>query len=138
MPKLWYPISCEKCPAFGKACFNCKKLNHYAEFSRNTKQATLNSLLAALKNSSYVLCNANILKPSLMNITINGVHLCGLLDTGANDCFMTTKLAKRLGLRTNKVSDGKVALADRDLKSNRMGKVRVDLVLGNENSYAKM
>ena len=106
-----------KCPAFGKACFNCGKLNHYAEFCRKTKQTSLNSLLTALKNSSSVLCNAGVLKPSLINIEINGIHLSGLLDTGASDCFMTTKLAKRLGLRINNVFDGKVALADKDLKS---------------------
>ena len=47
---IQHPV--RKCPAFGKACFNCGKLNHYAEFCRKTKQATLNSLLAALKNSS--------------------------------------------------------------------------------------
>ena len=58
---IQHPV--RKCPAFGKACFNCGKLNHYAEFCRKTKQATLNSLLAALKNSSSVLCNANVLKP---------------------------------------------------------------------------
>ena len=88
-----------KCPAFGKACFNCGKLNHYAEFRRKTKQTSLNSLLTALKNSSSVLCNASVLKPSLFNIEINGVHLSGLLDTGASDCFMTTNLAKWLGLK---------------------------------------
>ena len=50
---------------------------------------------------------------------------------------MTTKLAKRLGLRINKVFDGKVALADRDLKSNVMVKARADLVLGNEKFLCK-
>ena len=65
------------------------------------------------------------------------MHLSGLLDTGASDCFMTTKLAKRLGLRINNVFDGKVALADRDLKSNVMGKARADLVLGNEKFLCK-
>ena len=79
------------------------------------KQTSLNSLLTALKDSSSVLCNAGVLKPSLINIEINGTHLSGLLDTGASDCFMTTKLAKRLGLRINNVFDGKVALADKDL-----------------------
>ena len=55
----------------------------------------------------------------------------GLLDTGASDCFMTTKLAKRLGLKINNVFDGKVALADKDIKSKVMGKAHADLVLGN-------
>lgn len=59
------------------------------------------------------------------------MHVGGLLDTGASDCFMTTKLAKRLGLRINKVYDGKVALVDRDHKSNVMRNARADLVLGN-------
>ena len=45
---------------------------------------------------------------------------------------LTTKLAKRLGLRINNVFDGKVALADKDLKSKVMGKARADLILGNE------
>ena len=45
---------------------------------------------------------------------------------------MTTKLAKRLGLKINRVFDGKVALADRELKSNVRGKTRAGLVLGNE------
>ena len=66
------------------------------------------------------------------------MHLSGLLDTGASDCFMTTKLAKRLGLRINNVFDGKVALADRDLKSNVMGKARADLVLRNEKFLCKI
>ena len=65
------------------------------------------------------------------------MHLSGLFDTGASDCFMTTKLAKRLGLRINKVFDGKVALADKDLKSNTVGKVRADLVLRNERILCK-
>ena len=77
---IQHPV--RKCPAFGKACFSCGKLNHYAEFCRKTKQATLNSLLAALKNSSSILCNSNVLKPSLINMAINGVHLSRLLDTG--------------------------------------------------------
>ena len=92
---LQHPM--RKCLAFGKACFSCGKLGHYAEFCRKTRQATLNSLLDALKNSSSVLRNANALKPSLINITMNGVHLSGLFYTSARDCFMTTKLAKRLG-----------------------------------------
>ena len=58
--------------------------------------------------------------------------MSGLLDTGASDYFMTKKLAKRLGSKINKDFDGKVTLADRELKSNVMGKVRADLVLGNE------
>ena len=58
--------------------------------------------------------------------------MSGLLDTGASDCFMTTKLAKWLGLRINNVFDGKVALADKDLKSKVMGKARADLIRGNE------
>jgi len=73
----------------------------------------------------------------LINIEINGVHLSGLLDTGASDCFMTTKLAKLLGLRINNVFDGKVALADRDLKSNVIVIARADLVLGNEKFLCK-
>ena len=89
-------------------------------------------MLDALKNSCSVLCNANVLKPLLINIEINGIHLSGLLDTGASDCFMTRKLAKRLGLKINNVFDGKVALADKDLKSKVMGKARADLILGNE------
>ena len=63
--------------------------------------------------------------------------MSGLLDTGASDCFMTTKLAKRLGLKINNVFDGKVALADKDLKSKIMGKARADLVLGNEKFLCK-
>ena len=58
--------------------------------------------------------------------------MTGLLDTGASDYFMTTKLAKWLGLRINNVFDEKVALAFRDLKSNVMGKARAALVLGNK------
>ena len=67
-----HPI--RKCPAFGKTCFNCGKLNHYAEFCRKTRQTSLNSLLTALKDSGSVLCNASILRPSLINIEINGIH----------------------------------------------------------------
>ena len=132
MPELWYSASCGKWYSFLKTCFNCGKLNHYAEFCRKTRQATLYSLLATLKKSSSVLCNANVLKPSLVNVTLTGVHLNGLLDTGASDCFMTTELAKGLGSKINNVFDGKIALADTKLKSNVMGKTRVDLVLGNE------
>ena len=50
---------------------------------------------------------------------------------------MTTKLIKRLGVRINNVFDEKVALTDRDLKSNVMGKARADLVLGNEKFLCK-
>ena len=64
--------------------------------------------------------------------------MSGLLDTGASDCFMTTKLAKRLGLKINNVFDGKVGLADKDLKSKIMGKARADLVLEIKNSCARM
>ena len=131
------PHPVRKCPAFGKTCFNCGKLNHFAEFCRKTKQTSLNSLITALENSTSVLCKAGVLRPSLINIEINGRHLSGLLDTGASDCFMTTKLAKRLGLKINNVFDGKVALADKDLKSKIMGKARADLVLGNEKFLCK-
>ena len=131
------PHPVRKCPAFGKTCFNFGKLNHYAEFFRKTKQTSLNSLITALENSTSVLCKAGVLRPSLINIEINGRHLSGLLDTGASDCFMTTKLAKRLGLKINNVFDGKVALADKDLKSKIMGKARADLVLGNEKFLCK-
>jgi len=72
-----------------------------------------------------------------MGIEINGVHLSRLLDTGASNCFMKTKLAKRLGLSINNVFDEKVALVDRDLKSNVMGKTRANLVLGNEKCLCK-
>ena len=89
-------------------------------------------MLTKLENSSSVLCNGNVLRPSLVNIEINGIHLSGLLDTGASDCFMTTKVAKRLGLKIYNVFDGKVALADKDLKSKIMGKARADLVLESE------
>ena len=132
MPELWYSASCGKWYSFLKTCFNCGKLNHYAEFCRKTRQATLYSLLATLKKSSSVLCNANVLKPSLVNVTLTGVHLNGLLDTGASDYFMTTKLSNRLGLKINKIFDGKVSLADKELKLNVMGKTRAALVLGNE------
>ena len=111
----------QKCPAFGKAYFNYGKLNHHAEFCKKTTQATLNSLLALLKKSSPVLCNTNTPKPSLINVTINGVHLNGLLDTGVSECFMKTRLAERLGLKINKFFDGKVPLAYKELKSNVMG-----------------
>ena len=86
-----------KLPSFGKACFNCGKLNHYEEFCKKIKQATLNSLLTTLKKSSFVLCNADILKPSLINVAINGVHLNELLATGASDYFMMTNLKSGWG-----------------------------------------
>ena len=53
------------------------------------------------------------------------------MDTGASDCFITSRLAKRLGLKINKVN-GKVALADKDLTSEVRGKARADLILGDE------
>ena len=65
------------------------------------------------------------------------MNLSGLLDTGASDCFMTTKLAKWLGLRINNVFNGKVALADKDLKSKVMGRARADLMLGNKKVLCK-
>ena len=37
----------------------------------------------------------------------------------------------------NNVYDGKVALADKDIKSKIMGKARADLVLGNEKFLCK-
>ena len=55
----------------------------------------------------------------------------GLLNTGASDCFITSRLAKSLGLKINKVN-GKVALADKDLTSEVKGKARADLILGDE------
>ena len=96
---------------------------------------TVKILLSNSRNS--VLCNANVLRPSLINITINGVQLSGLLDTGASDWFMMTKLAKWLGLRINKVFDGKVALVDRVLKLHIMGKALADLLLANEKFLCK-
>lgn len=73
----------------------------------------------------------------MINVTIYGIQLNGLLDRGASDCFMRTKVAKRLGLKINKVSDGKVALADKGLKSNVIRKARADLALGNEEFLCK-
>ena len=65
------------------------------------------------------------------------MHLSGLLDTGASDSFMKTKLVKQLGLRINTIFDGKVAMADKDVKSNVMGKACADLILGNEKFLCK-
>ena len=42
---IQHPV--QKCSAFGKAYFDCGKLNHYTDFCKKTKQATFNSLLAA-------------------------------------------------------------------------------------------
>ena len=89
-------------------------------------------MLATLGKSSSKLCNDGVLKPSLIGVTINGVKLSGLLDTGASDCFITTRLAKRLGLKINRVFNGRVALADKEFKSEVKGKTRADLILGNE------
>ena len=132
---IQHPV--RKSPAFVKACFNSRKLNHYAEFCRGTRHPTLDSLLAALKKSSSVQCNANVLKHLLVNIAINGVHSSGLLDTGASDCFMTTKPAKRLGLKIKRFFDGKVEQEDRELKSNVIRKTRSNLVVGNEKFLCK-
>ena len=121
----------KQCPALGKTCFSCGKRNHFANLCKKPRQSSLNTMLAASGKSSPRLCNVGVLKPSSVNITINGVKLNGLLDTGASDCFITTRLAKRLGLKINKVN-GKVALADKDLTSEVKGKVRADLILGDE------
>ena len=75
--------------------------------------------------------------PSSVSVTINGVKLNGLLDTEASDCYITTRLAKRLGLKINKVFNGRVALADKELKSEVKGKTRADLILGNEQFLCK-
>ena len=111
----------KQCPALGKTCFSCGKRNHFANLCRKPRQASLNTVLATLGKSSSKLCNVGVLKPSLINVTINGVKLSGLLDTGASDCFMTTKLAKRLGLKINRVFNGKVGLADKELNSKAKG-----------------
>ena len=55
-----------------------------------------------LSSMSYVL------KPSLINITINGMNLRGLLDSGASDCLMTTKLLKWLSLKSTRSLLGKL------------------------------
>ena len=60
-------------------------------------------------------------KPLLISITIKDVKLSRLLHTGASDCFMTTRLAKRLGLKINRVFNGKVAMSDKELKSEVKG-----------------
>ena len=44
---------------------------------------------------------------------------------------MYGRLAKLLGLKINKVFNEKVALADKELKSEVKGKTSADLILGN-------
>ena len=124
----------KQCPAVGKTCFSCGRRNHFSNRCKNSRKSSLNTLLAASEESK--LCNVGFLKPSSVDITINGVKLNGLLDTGASDCFITSKLAKRLGLKINKVN-GKVKLADKDLTSEIRGKVRADLILGDEKYLCK-
>ena len=94
-------------------------------------------MLDASEKSNPGLCNVGFLITSSINITINGVKLNGLLDTGASDCFITTRLAKSLGLKINKIN-GKVALADKDLTSEVRGKARADLILGDVKKYRRL
>ena len=124
----------KQCPAVGKTCFTCGRRNHFSNCCKNLRKSSLNTLLAASEESK--LCNVGFLKPSSVDITINGVKLNGLLDTGASDCFITSRLAKRLGLKINKVN-GKVKLADKDLTSEIRGKVHADMILGDEKYLCK-
>ena len=84
----------KQCPAVGKTCFSCGRRNHFANLCKKSRQSSLNTLLAASEESNPGLCNVGFFKPSSINITINGVKLNGLLDTGASDCFITTRVLR--------------------------------------------
>ena len=71
------------------------------------------------------------LSESLVNIKVNNTQILGLLDTGASECFMDSKLVKTLGLRMKFSSGEAVIMADKK-RSKIIGVAHADVQFINQ------
>ena len=112
---------------FAKACLSSRKQN---ENNQSSISATIHSCIAAIPMAKESLSRA------ITNVTIQGVVLQALIDSGSTDSFISTSTVKSLNIKVNR-SSGTVAMASTSLLSTIHSECKVDLIV-NGNVYSKV
>jgi hypothetical protein len=106
--------SFRNCPAWGKKCTKCKKLNHFANAckAQNVNEVESNdvgnSLTSQDLNIETILINTvDSTNSWRQNIIVNGVNISFKLDTGADVNVIPYKLYQQLAPDTNITVSGK-------------------------------
>ena len=79
----------KKCPAYGKPCNNCKKMNHFSSMCRMTKKT---------ESHHMEIFSCNVKDKSIKNYLIANVKVLKFqIDTGASISILTTEQWRQIG-----------------------------------------
>ena len=78
-------------------------------------------MLATLRKNETILCSVDVLRPSMIDVEINGKHVHCLLEYGASECLKTPKVAKAHKLKVKKGFNDSIALAYNNQRTDLKG-----------------
>ena len=120
------------CPAKNATCHKCSKMGH---FSKVCRSKSLSKTAAAVNSSPIATvradCVINNSSNSVITVSINGVKVQALVDTGSAVSFIDTSLSLNLGLIT-KPSSVKVTMASTSQGLDTNGSCHVDLTINDQ------
>ena len=82
-----------KCPAREAVCKNCGKVGHFQRVCRSkTSKHQVGSAQDSILSSLLCAAAPNCLSRSVTNITVNGIELQALIDTGSSGSFVSSEV----------------------------------------------
>ena len=109
------------CPAREALCKLCGKKGHFQKVCRSkqikkSQTAAMHSLLSSLTVASAPSC----LERAVSRVSINGIQLQALIDTGSSESYVSTSVVKKHGWKTLG-SKSKISMANTAFVSDTLG-----------------
>ena len=123
-----------KCPARDAVCKLCGKQGHFQKVCRSNPLKTA-SITSSLVSSITLAAAPQCLSNAVIQISVNGVSLSALIDTGSSDSYVSNTVVQKHGWNVENSRSG-ITMASTNLKSLTNGHCFVHVLYKNHN-YTK-
>jgi hypothetical protein len=124
------------CPARNSNCNNCGKKGHYAKVCKSKAPAITTASMFTPTLCSIVASCPESLKQASVNVSIGGIELTALINSGSSESFISETMAKKLSLKLHP-STQKISMALTSFRTQILGHCFTDIVI-NQLSYSSI
>lgn len=116
------------CPAREALCHKCGKKGHFSKVCKSSRNTPIKSTLTETSSASLSRLAATSNNNATTTVSINGVPLRALVDSGSCESFIDEKLIKRFNF-TTKPTSSRVYMAASNLSVNIKAQTLVNLTV---------